>query len=133
MLKNPYEYKRVARTQQELNAIMREHERYVDGQGGLRAQLAHADFAGASLVGASLYASNLHRASLYCADLRNCDLRMTKLVRADLRGASFKGARLAYSVLDNADLRSVMMMYMVAGGPSLVDRNSPDTNEPGNN
>jgi uncharacterized protein YjbI with pentapeptide repeats len=146
MLKNPYEYKRVARTQQELNAIMQAHERYVAGEGGLRAQLAHAnldglvlanrnlqeaDFAGASLVGASLYGSVLNRVSFYCADLRDCDLRMTKLVRADLRGASFNGAKLAYAVLDNADLRAGMMMYAGAGGTSLIGRNSPGASEPG--
>jgi uncharacterized protein YjbI with pentapeptide repeats len=147
MLRDPYGKKRAALTQQELNAIMQEHARYAAGRGGLRAQLAHmdldglnlanrnleeADFSGASLVGASLYGSNLHRANLYCADLRDCDLRMTKLVRADMRGASFKGARLAYAVLDNADMRSGMMMYVgpgrdlttregLAGGQRVID------------
>jgi uncharacterized protein YjbI with pentapeptide repeats len=146
MLKNPYEYKRVARTQQELNVIMQDHERYITGQGGLRAQLAHAnldglilanrnlqeaDFSGASLVGASLYGSILNRANLYCADLRDCDLRMTKLVRADMRGASFNGAKLAYAVLDNADLRTGIMMYVGAGGASRIDRNNAGTKKPG--
>ena len=143
MLKDLYGKKRAALTQAELNAIMHEHERYATGRGGLRAQLAHAkleaqnlanrkldeyDITRASLLGASLYGSNLHRASLYCADLRNSDLRMTKLIRADMRGACFKGARLAYAVLDNADMRSGMMMYVGSGG-DLVTRDALDANK----
>jgi uncharacterized protein YjbI with pentapeptide repeats len=137
MLKNLYGETRFARTQEELNAILASHERYVTYRGGMRAQLAHAeldglnlanrnlteaDFSGASLVGATLFGSNLERASLYCADLRECNLQSAKLVRADLRGASFRGARLSRAVLDNADLRSAMMMYVGADGISVVDR-----------
>lgn len=137
MLKNLYGDKRVARSQQELNAILLSHERYVTSRGGQRAQLAHAlldgltlanrnlveaDFSGGSLVGANLYGSNLERASFYCADLRNCDLQAAKLVRADLRGASFKGAKLSFAVMDHADLRAAMMMYVGDAGVSVVDR-----------
>jgi uncharacterized protein YjbI with pentapeptide repeats len=129
MIQDLYETKKVPLSQQDLNRILRAHELYVAHQGGMRAQLAHkildglvlanrnleeADFSGASLVGASLYGSKLHRAILYCADLRECDLRAAKLTRADMRGASFKGAQLSYAVLDNADLRSGMMMHMGA-------------------
>jgi uncharacterized protein YjbI with pentapeptide repeats len=137
MLKNLYGDKRVARSQQELNAILLSHERYVTSRGGQRAQLAHAlldgltlanrnlveaDFSGGSLVGASLYGSNLERASFYCTDLRNSDLQAAKLARADLRGASFKGAKLSFAVMDHADLRAAMMMYVGDAGVSVVDR-----------
>jgi len=138
MLKDPYGKKSAQLTQEELNKKLSAHAKYVTHQGGARAQLAHArldglnlanrnleeiDMTGASLVGASLYGSNLHRVSLYCADLRDCDLRYAKLTRADLRGSSFRGARLAFSNLDNADLRSGTMMY--AGDLSqIVDRNA---------
>jgi uncharacterized protein YjbI with pentapeptide repeats len=137
MLKNLYGEKRFARSQLELNAILLSHERYVTSRGGQRAQLAHAlldgltlanrnlveaDFSGASLVGASLTGSNFERASFYCADLRDCDVQAAKLVRADLRGASFKGARLSFAVMDHADLRAAMMMYVGDAGVSVVDR-----------
>ena len=136
-LKNLYGEKRTARTQQELNAILLSHERYLSYRGGSRAQLAHAnldglilanrklaeaDFSGASLVSASLYGSNLERASFYCADLRECNLQAANLTRADLRGASFKDAKLAYAILDNADLRAAMMMYVSEDGISVLDR-----------
>lgn len=142
MLKDPYGKKLVKHTQQELNAILQSHARYVTKQGGMRAQLAHTnldglslanrnleeiDFTGASLVGASFYGSNLYRVSLYCADLRGCDLRYSKLTRADLRGASFRGARLSFSVLDHADLRSGMMMYAGAA-PTGHSADNPNEN-----
>lgn len=144
MLKNLYGEKRTKRSQDQLNAILASHERYVASRGGARAQLAHtdlnglllngrklaeADFAGASLVGASLYGSNLERASFYCADLRDCDLRSAKLMRADLRGASFKGARLSFAVLDNADLRAAMMMYVGEEGVAVVGSERESTGE----
>ena len=131
-----YEQKRKPFTQQQLNAALTSHERYLTYQGGMRAQLAHAaldglnlanrnlteaDFSGASLVGASLSGSNLERASLYCADLRRCNLQSARLIRADLRGASFSGAKLSFALLDHADLRAAMMMYVGAGGVSVVN------------
>jgi len=54
MLRDPYDTKRVAVTQQQLNAIMQAHGRYVAGRGGLRAQLAHADLNGLNLANRSL-------------------------------------------------------------------------------
>lgn len=146
MLKNLYGEKRVARTQQELNAILAAHERYAAYQGGVRAQLAHAnlddlnlanrnlceaDFSGASLVRATLCGSNLERASLYCADLRECNLTAAKMSRADLRGASFNGAKLSFAVLDGADLRAAMMMYVGPGGVSVVNGTRQLQTEPG--
>ena len=138
MLKNLYEEQRTALTQQELNAVLAAHERYLLRlSGGVRAKLSHAkldglnlanrdlteaDFAGASLVGAKVSGSNLESASFYCADLRNCDLRSSRLPRADLRGASFNGARLAYALLDGADLRAATMMFSGPGGISIISR-----------
>lgn len=143
MLPDPKK-KKPAPTQQELSAILHQHERYLSYTGGVRAQLAHTildglilanrnlteiDFSGASLVGASLCASNLNRASFYCADLRHADLRYAKLNRADMRGASFKGAMLNFAVLDQADMRSGRMMY-VGMDKSPVGRDEAGSAQP---
>lgn len=138
MLKNLYEEQRTALTQQELNAVLAAHERYLQRlTGGVRAKLSHAkldglnlanrdlteaDFSGASLVGANVGGSNLERASLYCADLRDCNLRSSRLPRADLRGASFNGAQLTFALLDGADLRAATMMFSGPGGISVISR-----------
>ncbi|MEI9886401.1 MAG: pentapeptide repeat-containing protein [Rhizomicrobium sp.] len=138
MFQNLYEDTRTALTQKELNAVLQSHERYLTRiGGGLRAHLAHArlddlnlanrnlteaDFTGASLVGTNISGSNLTRAALYCADLRNCNLRYSRLPGADLRGASFSGAMLSHAVLDGADLRAATMMYVAAGGVTVISR-----------
>ena len=77
MLKNVHAESRTEYTQVDLNKLLAAHERYVNGQGGLRAHLAHkrldglnlanrelyeAEFSGASLVSATLFGSNLERA-----------------------------------------------------------------------
>jgi uncharacterized protein YjbI with pentapeptide repeats len=139
MLKSLYEDSRTALSQQELNAVLLAHERFLSYKtGGRCAQLRHArldglnlanrnlaeaDFAGASLVGANACGSNLERANFYCADLRNCALNSARLGRADLRGASLSGATLAFAMLDAADLRAATMMYSGPGGVTVINRN----------
>lgn len=107
-------------SQADLYGIMREHQRFLAGQGGARAvlrgekldglilanrDLSKADLSGACLVGANLSGSNFFQANLSGADLRGCDLRRARLEYADLRGASFKGADLSQANADFADLR----------------------------
>lgn len=136
MTQNALTGERASLEPQELNRILADHERYVLGRGGVRAQLKgvaldhavlanrklnEADFTAASLVGANLYGSSLIRANFYCADLRRCNLRNTTLTHADMRGASFKGADLAFAVLDFADLRAATMMVVQESGISVID------------
>lgn len=116
---------RIVRTQQELNAILLAHERFLlHKAGGAMAQLSamdlsklnfaqrtlsDIDLSGATLRGAVLARTNLERASLYCADLRLADLRHACLAAADMRGTSLRGANLSCANLDNANLRSATM------------------------
>jgi uncharacterized protein YjbI with pentapeptide repeats len=127
---------RAAPTPAELTRILADHERFVMGRGGARAnfkganlhgailanrRLEEADFTGADLCGANLHGSNLTRASLFCADLSGANLRNAKLVRSDMRGASFRGADLSFAVLDYADLRKAVMMIVGDDGVSVID------------
>ena len=116
---------RAVRTQQELNAILLAHERFLLRKpGGAVAQLgamdlsglnfsqrnlSDIDLAGATLRAAVLARTNLERAIFYCADLRLADLRHANLAAADLRGTSLRGANLSCAILDNADLRAATM------------------------
>lgn len=141
MLTDLHGPKRPKMAQSDLNRLLMTYERYVTGRGGARTHFKMADlsglnlanrilneidFSGASLVGASLHGSSLLRASLYCTDLRDCDLRNAKMQGADMRGASFKGARLAFAVLDNADLRAAAMMHVQPEGVSISGRTGWD-------
>jgi uncharacterized protein YjbI with pentapeptide repeats len=116
---------RAVHTQQELNAILLAHERFLlHKSGGALAQLAATDLSrlnfaqrnladidlsGSTLRGAVLARTNLERASFYCADLRLADLRHALLASADMRGTSLRGANLSCAILDNANLRSATM------------------------
>ena len=146
MLTDLHGQKRPKMAQTELNRLLMAYERHLTGRGGARTHFKMADLSGlnlanrilneidlsgASLVGASLHGSSLMRASLYCADLRDCDLRNAKMQGADLRGASFRGARLAFAVLDNADLRAAAMMHVQPEGISISGRSGGNKGESG--
>src|ERR1700722_19669229 len=108
-------------TQEELNAIIARHERFISGRsGGLRASLSYynlsklsfterdlsdADFTGSSLYEADMRGAKLDRAILFCVDLRFADLHNASLKRADLRGASLRGARMVGANMEGVDLR----------------------------
>jgi uncharacterized protein YjbI with pentapeptide repeats len=134
-------------TQDELNALMTAHARFIlHHPQGRRLQLgsAHilglnlsqrllkeADFSGANLTGSNLSSANCEQANLFAANLCDCNLQSTNLRNADLRGISLRGANLSYSVLDGADMRSAFMVKV--GGDSdgyaqLVPRGKDSTN-----
>ena len=71
--------------QQELDEVIENHGKWLDGEGGERANLRHAD--------------------LRHADLRHADLRHADLWGADLRHAYLRGADLRHADLWGADLR----------------------------
>ena len=90
--------------QDELNKILEEHKKWLNGNGGKRvdlreAYLRDADLRDADLRDADLRYTNLREAYLRDADLRNADLRYTDLRDANLRDADLSGANIDFSVL----------------------------------
>lgn len=81
--------------QEELNKILKEHELWLIGEGGKRADLKFADLSNV----------NLSDVNLRCADLRYTNLRYADLRNAYLKGANLKFADLEYADLEYADLR----------------------------
>jgi hypothetical protein len=104
-------------TQEELDAVLTDHELWLGEKGGKRANLygAKLDFAdlkGAILCGANLNATNLHRAKMSNADLNGASLNGANLygadlTRANLCGVGFYDAILTRAKLDGADLTDV--------------------------
>jgi hypothetical protein len=102
-------------TQEELAAVLADHELWVNEKGGKRAnlygaKLDFADLTGANLSGANLSATNLHRANLSGADLGGVELCGANLYGADLRrsnldSAIFYDANLTRTKLAGANLR----------------------------
>ena len=92
-------------TQEEFNAILENHKKWLEGNGGERANLKGADLRDADLCGANLCGANLYGADLCGADLRDADLRGADLRGADLYGANLCDANLCDANLCDADLR----------------------------
>ena len=86
-------------TQEELNVILENHKKWLERNGGERANLKGADLRDADLRDANLYGALLCGANLYGANLRGADLRG---VRHDERTAFYamqcpeKGAYIGY-------------------------------------
>jgi len=94
----------------ELKEILDQHQLWIDGKGGSRADLRDAD-----LRDADLYRADLTAADLRGADLRDANLRDANLTGADLEGANLTGANLHRANLAGAYLRGANL-----GGADLT-------------
>ena len=95
----------------ELRKVLDEHEKWLNGDGGVRADLSDAALRRANLRGANLRWANLRGAAL-----RGAALSGANLSGAGLRGANLSGANLSDADLSDADLR----------GADLSDANLSD-------
>jgi len=92
-----------------LKEILDQHQLWIDGRGGKRANLEGANLRDADLRGANLKVANLRDADLRDADLRGAiltraDLTCADLTRANLTGANLRGAYLWGANLTRANL-----------------------------
>jgi hypothetical protein len=92
-------------TKEQIAAVLADHLKWRQGEGGMRAVLRGAVLQGAVLWGAVLQGAVLQGADLRGADLRGADLRGAVLRGADLRGADLRGAYLSGANLQGADLQ----------------------------
>ena len=72
---------------EELRAVLENHRKWLEDDGGERANLRDADLRGANLRFSDLENADLSGADLRDADLRSTDLRGANLEHADLCGA----------------------------------------------
>lgn len=84
-------------TQNELDKILKNHKKWLNADGGSRANLRGANLRGANLRGADLRAAELRDVNLWGADLRGANLWGADLWGANLRDADFRGANIDYS------------------------------------
>ena len=88
----------------DIKKILSEHSKWINGDGGERADLRGADLRGADLSGAELSGAELSGADLSGADLSGADLSGADLSWANLRGANLRGADLRGADLSEANL-----------------------------
>ena len=91
--------------QSELNLILEQHKLWIDGKGGICADLTHANLDSASLVGADLTHADLAGADLEGANLTGATLTGANLGGANLTGANLVGANIGAANLHGANLR----------------------------
>jgi len=100
----------------DIQEILEEHERWLRGEGGKKADLCGAD---------------LHKVNLFRANLRWADLRDANLRRVDLRGANLRGADLRRVDLEKADLQGADLCWadLRKANPRWADLRGADLKE----
>ncbi|HAM2155278.1 TPA: pentapeptide repeat-containing protein, partial [Listeria monocytogenes] len=88
--------------QEELDIILENHEKWLWGKGGKKADLSNTE-----LKNTNLRLINLKLADLSNADLRGANLRGANLSIADLNNANLSNADLSNVNLSNANFRGV--------------------------
>jgi hypothetical protein len=99
-----------------LQKILEDHEKWLCGEDGEKADLSSADLRGADLRGADLSNTNLSYTNLIDADLSytnliDADLSNADLSYANLSNANLSNADLSYANLSYADLRGAYLSY----------------------
>ena len=100
---------------EELNEVLRNHKRWLEGDGGERADLSNSDLRDSNLSNADLRDLNLRNSDLRAADLRfsdlsNSDLWNSNLSNADLMNADLRFSNLRAANLSNSDFRYADLM-----------------------
>jgi len=96
--------------EKELTKILNAHKKWVQGEGGGRANLGGADLREANLWGANLGEADLWGANLWGANLGGANLREANLRGANLREANLREADLREANLREANLREADLM-----------------------
>lgn len=114
-----------------LNNILHQHEAWLNGYGGKRANLECADlqgvnFQGVNLRSADLNGAYLERANLQDADLKDADIQDTDLRGVNLQGANLEGANLEDAYLIGAHLQRANLRYANLQGANLRDADLQD-------
>ena len=114
-------------TRKELDKILEQHNLWLLGKGGEKADLSHTDLSCINLSGIDLRDADLRYADLSYTNLRSAILR-----NADLRGANLRGADLWKIDLRDADLREADLsdIYLTnanLSGANLANANLEDT------
>lgn len=105
-------------SKEELNKILEEHELWLKGEGGKRADLS----------GVNLSDANLNNTNLRCANLKYADLSSANLRYADLKGANLRCADLRYTNLRCVDLRYTDLRYTNLSHADLSYSNLSNSN-----
>ena len=103
----------------DIKKILSKHSKWIDGDGGERADLSEANLRWADLSEANLRWADLRRANLRWANLSGADLSEANLSEANLRWANLSGADLSEANLSEANLRGANLSGADLRGANL--------------
>ena len=107
-------------TQEELKEILELHQKWLNNEGGIRANLYSSDLNGANLSNANLSNANLCNSDLSGANLKYANLSSSDLSHANLKGANLSGANLKGSDLSSSDLSHANLKGANLSGANLL-------------
>ena len=115
----------------DIKKILSKHSKWINGDGGERANLSGANLSGANLRGADLRGANLRwanlsGANLSGANLSGANLSGANLSGADLSGADLRGADLSEADLSGADLSGANLRWANLSGANLSEAKNID-------
>jgi len=105
----------------DLTKILNDHKKWVNGEGGERADLWNADLWNADLRNTNLWNANLRKANLWNTNLCDANLCDANLRNADLWNANLRNANLWNADLWNADLRNANLWNADLWNTNLCD------------
>jgi hypothetical protein len=103
-----------------LKDVLEQHLKWVNGDGGKRANLSGADLSGADLSDANLSDANLSDANLSVANLSVANLSVANLSVANLSVANLSGANLRCANLSGADLSGAKIDQILADKLNII-------------
>ena len=107
-----------------LTAILEDHNKWLNNEGGKRANLMGVDLncvdlSDVNLKNANLTDTNLRCANLTCINLSGADLELADLSRVNLKSANLRNSNLNNSDLMGADLTDADLNYSDLNGVDL--------------
>ena len=120
-------------TRKELDKILEQHNLWLLGKGGEKADLSHTDLSCINLSGIDLRDADLRYADLSYTNLRSAILRNVDLRSAILRGADLRDANLSDIYLTNANLSGADLANANLEDTDLTNTDLRDANLRGSN
>ena len=115
-------------TRKKLMEIINNHQMWLTGTGGNRANLSNSYLCEANLSNTNLSNANLFNANLFGADLSNADLSNADLSNANLSNANLSNANLNEANLSNTDLSNANLNEANLSNANLNEANLSNAN-----
>jgi len=92
-----------------LSEIIREHKKWLTGDGGQRANMRGANMQRANMRGANMQGANMRGADMRGADMRDANMRGADMQSANMQSADMQGANMRGANMRGADMQGTIL------------------------